>query len=422
LDHVDSGISELDTLIGGGLRRGRMYLLENTTGTKARFFISAFLSKALADGELCKFDSFDLSYTELVEEMEDHGFDINDAIRRGRLLALDFVNGIAYGAETVGPLYKTKGAVQMQELLNLDETGWKEVGRLESPRGGLRVVIDSLSTVIREMGFDGCIKFLRSQTPEMKDLGGALIATVTPEMLPSDQLAVLEQVFDGVIELTVQEEKTKFQRYVRVKNSPDPFFRQERLPYEIVGTPAHVAIAIKITQDFESYKANLKMVQPGIIDSLGARAAITGMESFAIIHKKAFEVLGYEKGYEMLLECGREVGEAVFKPLFEKFKIPRSELTPQGVASLAELYIGYINLTGWGEFKYVRFDETKGRIYLRLWNSGIASQMLGYGKPVDAFVAGGFEGALKPWGKATCKEISCIAKGDEFCEFQVDLL
>jgi len=256
----------------------------------------------------------------------------------------------------------------------------------------------------------------------MKERGGALIATVTPEILPSEQLATLEQVFDGVIELTVNEERSKFQRYVRVKNSPDPFFRQERLPYEIVGTPAHVSIASKITQDFESYKANLKMVQPGIIDSLGVRAFVTAINTLAIIHKKAFEELGYEKGYEMLYNCGKEVGEAAFKPLFETLKIPRSEFTPQGVANIAELYVRYINLTGWGEFKFIRFDESRGRIYFRLWNSGIASELGQYGKPVDAFVAGGLAGCLKPWGEAVCKEVSCSAKGDEFCEFEVTLL
>lgn len=248
------------------------------------------------------------------------------------------------------------------------------------------------------------------------------MATVTPEILPPDQLAAIEQVFDGVIELTVKEEKNKFQRYVRVKNSPDPFFRQERLPYEIAGTPAHVSIASKITQDFESYKANLKMVHPGVIDSLGARAAVIGVDALATIHKKAFDMLGYEKGYDMLYRCGEEIAEAVFEPLFEKLKIARSELTEGSIANIADLYTRYINLTGWGEFKYIRFDSRKNQIYLRLWSSGIGSELLQYGKPVDAFVAGGFAGCLKPWGKAICKEISCIARGDEFCEFEVTLL
>jgi KaiC/GvpD/RAD55 family RecA-like ATPase/predicted hydrocarbon binding protein len=421
---MKSGINELDALVGEGLRRGRMYLLENTTGTKVRFFISAFLARAYADEELCKLDSFDLPFTEMIEELENHGFDTNEAIGQGKLLVLDFVNGIVYGTHAAGPLYKVKGVPQMQGVLELNDAGWKELAKLNAAGGGLRVVIDSLSTVIRELGFDGCLKLLRSQTLEIKERSGALIATVTPEMLPSDQLAALEQIFDGVIELTTKEEKTKFQRYVRVKNSPDPFFRQERLPYEIVGTPAHVSIASKITQDFESYKANLKMVQPGIIDSLGVRAAVLGVDMLATIHRKAFEELGYEKGYGMLYKCGEEVGEGVFEPIFEKLRVPRSELSPQGIANIADLYVRYVNLTGWGEFKYIRFDETRNRIYLRLWNSGIASQpqLSKYGKPVDAFIAGGFAGCLKPWGKAICKETSCIAKGDEFCEFELTFL
>jgi KaiC/GvpD/RAD55 family RecA-like ATPase/predicted hydrocarbon binding protein len=419
---MKSGIGELDTLVGGGLRRGRIYLLEHSTGTKARFFISAFLARAHADGELCKFDSFDLSFTEMLEEFENYGFETNEAINGGRLVLIDFVNGMVYGTKAIGPLYTAKNEMKLQEVLALDDAGWKELGNLKSASGGLRVVIDSLSTVIRQLGFDGCLKLLRSQISEMKERGGVLVATVTPEMLPPDQLAGIEQVFDGVIELTIKEERTKFQRYVRVKNSPDPFFRQERLPYEIVGKPAHVAISTKITQDFESYKANLKMVQPGIIDSLGVRAAVIGIDALAVIHRKAFEVLGYEKGYEMLYRCGESVGEAVFKPLYEKLKVARSELTPVGIANIADMYVRYGNLTGWGEFRYLRFDASRGKIYLGLWNSGIASELLQYGKPVDAFVAGGFAGCLKPWGKAVCKEISCIAKGDEFCEFEVTLL
>nr|MDO8097654.1 ATPase domain-containing protein [Candidatus Njordarchaeota archaeon] len=421
METVGSGIPELDKLLGGGLVKGKAYLLESVTGAKPRFLVSAFCRRGYLNGELCEIDSFDYSFSEVLEDLKNSGFDASKAAAQGKLLILDFMNDVIYGSKVSGPYLSTSShGIDMKQFENLRNVALEEVTKLKGNVNGLRVVVHSLSSLIRNFGLQDALKFAISQAIFLKRQSGVLVSTLNPDTVNATDLAIIEETFDGIIELTIKEEKLKFQRYIRVKDSPIPSFRQERLPYEIIEGQGAVSIASKITEDFESFKANIKMLKPGVIDILGSRNFIQTAEGTTFLHRLLFHKIGYEEGWNLLYQMGVESVQSFLTPFFDKLKIDASELTTSPLTVMDSIS-KFASLRGYGVLKLARFDERSGKVYVRLSDSPAGLDLLDYGKPVDAFMAGAIAGAARIFMRTSvvCRETSCVAKGDEYCEFEV---
>jgi KaiC/GvpD/RAD55 family RecA-like ATPase len=422
MDAVKSGIPELDKLLGGGLGRGKAYLVEATAGTKTRFITSAFCKQGYLDGELCRIDSLDDSYSEVIDLFKDGGFDAAKAATQGKLLILDFGGDVIYGSEVSGPyLSKSSHGTDIAQFENLCYVAWEETNKLKANANGLRVAVHGLSGLIRDYGLQRTLKYIASQVAFLKRQGAILIVTMNPDMVNATDLATIEDCFDGIIELTVREEKMKFQRYIRVKNSPISSFRQERLPYEIVGGNTGISIGSKITEDFESFKANIRMTAPGIIDILGDRSSIDTALIFGNVHKLIFEALGYEEGYNLICQVGIQTSEAWIRPYLDKLEVDISD-PHASFTELAEEFAKYPTLRGYGVLELIDIDLKRKVVRFRLQNSQVAQLMVGYGKPVDAYIAGSLiAGARLVFGRNTvCRETMCVAKGDDHCEFEIN--
>jgi KaiC/GvpD/RAD55 family RecA-like ATPase/predicted hydrocarbon binding protein len=420
---VKSGIPELDRLLGGGFIKGKAYLLESVTGAKPRFLISAFCKQGYQDEELCKIDSFDYSYSEVLEDLKNSGFYTEKAASENKLLILDFAEDLICGSKVSGPFLTTRSQeVDMQRYENLRNVAWEEVTRLKARTKGLRVIVHSLTSLIRNFGLQDAIRFSIAQTAFLKRQGGVLLSTLNPETVSPSDLAIIEETFDGIIELTINEEKLKFQRYIRVKDSPIPLFRQEKLPYEIVGTEEGISVGAKIAEDFESFKANIRMTSPGVIDILGDRCHIQSVAALANLHELLFEVLGYEKGFDLMYQVGMKSAESMIKPYLDKFKIDISS-PAFSFTDLVDAFISYPVMRGYGGFELVEFDQERKVIRFKLTNSPVARHLAGYGKPVDAYIAGSVAGGarISLGGNVVCRETLCEAKGDDHCEFEASV-
>jgi len=421
MDIVSSGIPELDKLLGGGLVRAKTYLVERTTGTKARFIFSPFCKQGYLEGDLCKIDSLDDSYSEVIDSLRDGGFDAEKAVAEGKLLILDFVGDVIYGSKVSGPyLLKSSREVDMTQFENLRNLAWEETSKLKASANGLRVTILGLASLIRDFGLQRALRFIVPQVAFLKRQGAIVMATINPDTVNTTDLATIEEGFDGIIELTVKEEKMRFQRYIRVKSSPISSFKQERLPYEIVGGNIGISIGFRIAEDFESYKANLKMTSFGVIDSLGARIYIQDTAVLRSLHRLVFQELGYEKGYALMYQVGADSVETMIRPYVERLKVDISQPTPK-LPDIARTLLSSVGLSGYGELKLISLDLQTKTSRARLFNSPVASELTGYGKPVDAYMAGCIGRGVKLvfGGDNVCKEVLCVAKGDDYCEFEV---
>lgn len=77
MEKLSTGIEGLDTLLYGGLIKGRPYLVQGKTGTGKTTLAIQFLLKGIEEGENGLYISFEESKRELIENMESFGWDIS---------------------------------------------------------------------------------------------------------------------------------------------------------------------------------------------------------------------------------------------------------------------------------------------------------------------------------------------------------
>jgi len=249
LDLVKSGIKELDRLLGGGLVSGKAYLLECAVGTKPRFVLSAFLKQGYLDGKLCRIDTLEYSISETVENLENAGFEAQKAAREGKFLIVDYITDKTYGIDLIGPYFSIGTEMSIHGVGALSAEAWEKFRGTNHVTPGFRFAMQSATALIRNFGFEETLKFIDSQIASVKRGLGVFMVTLNPETLSSVDMAKFEEAFEGVIELTIQENQRKFRRYIRVKNSPVPSFILERLPYDIVDKGRSISIAPVLTKE-----------------------------------------------------------------------------------------------------------------------------------------------------------------------------
>ncbi len=86
---IPTGIPELDAVLGGGFRRGKIYLVLGEPGTGKTIFALQFLYQALQDGEKALYVAIDEKPADLVEQASSLGWNLTPHIERKSLLILD---------------------------------------------------------------------------------------------------------------------------------------------------------------------------------------------------------------------------------------------------------------------------------------------------------------------------------------------
>lgn len=84
-DHITSGSPDLDTVLGGGYRRGSSILISGASGTGKTTFAATFARSACARGERVLFVSFEESAEALSSALTSVGIDLQEHLDAGRL-------------------------------------------------------------------------------------------------------------------------------------------------------------------------------------------------------------------------------------------------------------------------------------------------------------------------------------------------
>jgi KaiC/GvpD/RAD55 family RecA-like ATPase len=301
---VKFGVDDLDRLIGGGVVQRKAYLLEHDVGTKPRFFIFPFIEMGVSSDEACRLDIFGYTHDEVVEDMMNAGFDAEEAVTSGKLAIVDYENGKIHVGEEQASIDTAGGrsGIDSVSAFRLSEECWSRIATRAS--AGARVVLLGVTVLFRQLGFRAAIRFIETQIRSAKNYNAVFVTDVNPRALHPVELAVLEELFDGIVELSAQWENRRLQRYVTVRDSPLPRFRRERVPYEVVireNVAVGVSIGVALGEDFEAFKSTLALVAPGVIESQReGRMVLHYARGVRTLHRTAFELAGYEKGYEIL--------------------------------------------------------------------------------------------------------------------------
>ncbi|MEM3406922.1 MAG: 4-vinyl reductase [Nitrososphaerota archaeon] len=131
--------------------------------------------------------------------------------------------------------------------------------------------------------------------------------------------------------------------------------------------------------------------------------------------QKTIESIISEEGAALLYEASINAGKDTAKILIKKFK------NKDFFKKLSKFYSS--NGCGWFKIKKINIDPNKGG-YIQIEQSFIAEEYGKSEKPVCDFLAGYFVGMLEEIYKKeyTCEEIKCIAKGDKYCEFKIEVV
>jgi KaiC/GvpD/RAD55 family RecA-like ATPase len=240
-DIVSFGIPELDKLLGGGLTIGSTNYLEVERGTQELSFVGAFLNEGLRRKDFCGVTLYDLPPEILIDRLTELGINMRKALDSGSFIIADLYEEGEYDPEHRGPILKTNNLNDPNALLRLyldmAEEGKK---RVQSGRfNGLRLVAYSASTVVMNNKPEAAYRLAKLARMQVRQNRVTNLSLFNTKMFDEKTVAALEESCDSIIALSIKEVKGKYQRFIRVKQSPLHTFWMDEIPYDIVdGRPS----------------------------------------------------------------------------------------------------------------------------------------------------------------------------------------
>jgi circadian clock protein KaiC len=127
-ERVSSGVSRLDTMLGGGYYRGASVLITGFSGTAKTTLSAAFAEAACRRGERTLFVSFDSDCTEVIRNLSSVGIRLDRYVKNGSLRMVS-ARSIAGSAETYLVRIKTLAKEHRARSLVIDPVStWYKSG------------------------------------------------------------------------------------------------------------------------------------------------------------------------------------------------------------------------------------------------------------------------------------------------------
>lgn len=198
--HVSSGNEQLDSVLGGGYRRGSSILIAGSSGTGKTTVANTFVKAACARGEKVLFLGFEESEEAIVATMLSPGIDLRPAIKKG-LLKMMTAMPEAFGTE--------KHLVLTFDMINEFKPD--------------HVVVDAISSFER-MGSDrAAFEFAMRLSNRCKDRGITLIMVNQSSGETGDRTAIsgigISSIIDALLWLRFVEEGNRLKRKLLVIKS-----------------------------------------------------------------------------------------------------------------------------------------------------------------------------------------------------------
>lgn len=236
-DSVSFGIPGIDKLIGGGLLSGSSYLLEVEPGTEELAFIASYFDEGLRQSEVCALVTLDMPHEQMIEKLSSLGVGIREALGSGSMILVDLWGEGKYDPERKSSILMTENVSDPNSVLRIYyDLAMIREAKLKSGRfHGSRIALCSLSSEIMTYKFEPTYKLAKLGLNLVRQGKTVAIQVANPQMFDETVVAAFEHLNDGILVLSMKEVKGRFQRFVRVKQSPIFGFYTDEVPYDIVG-------------------------------------------------------------------------------------------------------------------------------------------------------------------------------------------
>jgi len=207
-ERVPMGILGLDELIGGGLQKGKTYLVSGEAGTGKTIFCLQYTLAGLAAGENCVYLTIDEKPAHLIQDAASFGWDLETPIGEKRLLISDITP--EFSELRLGRL---KGGIENEKIIGEIRSAVKKVN-------ASRVVIDPIAPMFATSEDQSKLReYIRQLMFSLDDIG---TTNVVSSFIETGSHAIsrfgVEEFFaSGVIVLALEREEMVYNRVLLIR-------------------------------------------------------------------------------------------------------------------------------------------------------------------------------------------------------------
>ncbi len=217
------GFEHLEQLMGGNIPRASSLLLIGDPGSGKSILCYQLLWDELESGRQCAILSYDAFPEDIRERMREFGWNITPHLRKGGLKILDCYSGLT--GEGQGAIRDPSDLTE----LNIQVTSF--IGKAKNEP--VTLILDSLTPIFNGVATKQAISFVQTIGAKVKKTGGHFIVTATYGAIPTDSIAKIKSIVDGIIELSFVKVGHHSSRYLSVVKMERRTISPEDVPIEI---------------------------------------------------------------------------------------------------------------------------------------------------------------------------------------------
>lgn len=338
------------------------------------------------------------------------------AIRDGKFYFLDLVSGEDKTNTTFNGVKSIRGIANDPDRIIYEINSAKNQIKQKFPDTPILVAYVNISSSVVDFGSKPVLKMIRRLIIDTKREGDILLGIANREVHKPTVTNTLSHLVDYVINFGLEKINDKKQSYVHVSRTPllkeAHKLLNQKFAYYFSGDK--FLTLFPLYHSFDELIKSMSFNELGQISLRGWNHVITPVQTFILAFKNMEKVHNYEEQQQILFNYGLTVGIGAALLIKTESGLSNKQLVKE--------VLKYNTLAGWGRTLSIEGSIDEGKIKL----TGVSTIALSYGHsdhPVCTFVGGAIAGILqiatkKEW---TCRETKCMAKGDEYCEFELEL-
>jgi KaiC/GvpD/RAD55 family RecA-like ATPase len=232
------GCEPIDALLRNGIGRDETILLEGPSGVEKETLAGLFLREGLERDGCVIVVSSACSFQCLKKKLEALSGDMASDSVKDRLI---FVDWHSRHTERITSIDADDNIIKVSNDLTNLAVGIDMALRKAKAHTQIRLMMDIVSPTCVIEGFDRVHDFLNSLRAKLKNAGCTGLILINQSMHPSDQLGILEDIFDGTVCIERAVEHGKVRSTVRVTAYSGGAFSAARVSMSVSGRGLEIA-------------------------------------------------------------------------------------------------------------------------------------------------------------------------------------
>ena len=285
------------------------------------------------------------------------------------------------------------------------------------PESRVVFLYHNISSSIVDYGSKAVLNMLRKLIANIRKNGDIFIGVVNRDIHEPEITNTLKHISSYAVEFGLEMKGDSPHPYLQVSKTPIvgvvKRILHKKIAYHISGNKFETFSPISFYLD--ELEDGQVFYQKGEVSILSTKHLVLPVQFMVNLLKALEKNLDYEEYRKYFLEVGKEFGARNVRVVESEFKLKEDRLLFSTLR--------YVGARGYGKLLGIDGGLKTGRVKIRI-HSAIAEMWGESDRPVDVLIESGLRGILeeitgKEW---TCEETKCIAKGDDYCEFELTAL